>query len=309
MTVATRHSSLGAAGAAIGWLTSGIPLVALLSPRIAAVMIAELLPKTGLVTVQQLKPAHPLRALPEIEVRHEETRRPTMLRRKRCPIVTEHHPRLAARYVTNGQVRGVSAIAEGDDEPSFRQAGVLRGLQQRIDGDALPPCIELRPLGNAVDVDGRSLMRQLLKFFPRPRHRAASRISNGEMPGCERYAWSWTGGKHRKIPRLILPGRQAVLRCRRTAAMETAGDKRFVGHDDVPSSSIRRILAQTATAMTSQMRERSAKLPRVQRASENPIITPASVRPSRPDLAVVGAFNPGVARHNGEVVLLLRVAE
>jgi len=33
------------------------------------------------------------------------------------------------------------------------------------------------------------------------------------------------------------------------------------------------------------------------------------VRPSRPDLEVVAVFNPGVTRHNGDVVLLLRVAE
>lgn len=45
------------------------------------------------------------------------------------------------------------------------------------------------------------------------------------------------------------------------------------------------------------------------RASENPIITPAMVLPSRPDFEVLGVFNPAVARHDGQVVLLLRVAE
>ncbi|MFN2400659.1 MAG: glycoside hydrolase family 130 protein [Gemmatimonadaceae bacterium] len=46
-----------------------------------------------------------------------------------------------------------------------------------------------------------------------------------------------------------------------------------------------------------------------QRAAENPILTPDMIRPSRPDLDVVGVFNPGVTRHEGDVVLLLRVAE
>src|SRR5436309_1807150 len=46
-----------------------------------------------------------------------------------------------------------------------------------------------------------------------------------------------------------------------------------------------------------------------QRHPDNPIITPAMVRPSRPDLRVVGAFNPGVTRQDGETVLLLRVAD
>ena len=45
------------------------------------------------------------------------------------------------------------------------------------------------------------------------------------------------------------------------------------------------------------------------RAPENPILTPAAVRPSRPELEVVGVFNPAVIRHAGEVLLLLRVAE
>jgi predicted GH43/DUF377 family glycosyl hydrolase len=48
---------------------------------------------------------------------------------------------------------------------------------------------------------------------------------------------------------------------------------------------------------------------RARRPSQNPILTPASVPPSRPDLEVVGVFNPGVTRHDGDVLLLLRVAE
>lgn len=45
------------------------------------------------------------------------------------------------------------------------------------------------------------------------------------------------------------------------------------------------------------------------RPSQNPIVTPAMVPPSRPELRVVGVFNPAVARHQGDVLLLLRVAE
>lgn len=41
----------------------------------------------------------------------------------------------------------------------------------------------------------------------------------------------------------------------------------------------------------------------------NPIITTDQIIPSSSDLEVVGVFNPGVARHGSEVVLLLRVAE
>ena len=52
-----------------------------------------------------------------------------------------------------------------------------------------------------------------------------------------------------------------------------------------------------------------AKRPGARRASENPIITPAMVQPSRPDLDVVGAFNPAAIRYGDEILLLLRVAE
>ena len=41
----------------------------------------------------------------------------------------------------------------------------------------------------------------------------------------------------------------------------------------------------------------------------NPIITTSDVNPSREGYRVLGAFNPGAAVHEGEVLLLLRVAE
>lgn len=47
----------------------------------------------------------------------------------------------------------------------------------------------------------------------------------------------------------------------------------------------------------------------MQRATENPLIKPSDVRPSRPDYEVIGAFNAGVARYQDQVILLLRVAE
>ncbi|HJU68617.1 MAG TPA: hypothetical protein VJ650_10275, partial [Gemmatimonadaceae bacterium] len=48
---------------------------------------------------------------------------------------------------------------------------------------------------------------------------------------------------------------------------------------------------------------------RAHRAGQNPILTPAMVPPSRPDLDVIGVFNPGVTRYEDDVLLLLRVAE
>lgn len=45
------------------------------------------------------------------------------------------------------------------------------------------------------------------------------------------------------------------------------------------------------------------------RCDDNPIITPADVKPLRDDYEVVGAFNTAVTRLSDEVLLLLRVAE
>ena len=45
------------------------------------------------------------------------------------------------------------------------------------------------------------------------------------------------------------------------------------------------------------------------RLAENPLITPSDVRPSSPELEVVSVFNAAVAKVEGEVILLLRVAE
>ena len=47
----------------------------------------------------------------------------------------------------------------------------------------------------------------------------------------------------------------------------------------------------------------------VERCDKNPIIRPADVKPSRDDYEVVGAFNPGAAVYQDEIILLLRVAE
>jgi predicted GH43/DUF377 family glycosyl hydrolase len=46
-----------------------------------------------------------------------------------------------------------------------------------------------------------------------------------------------------------------------------------------------------------------------QRWADNPILTPASVVPSRPDFRVVGVFNPAAIRVADETILLVRVAE
>lgn len=47
----------------------------------------------------------------------------------------------------------------------------------------------------------------------------------------------------------------------------------------------------------------------VTRSPQNPIITPRSVKPSRPDFKIEGTFNAGVVDCSDETIMLLRVAE
>ncbi|WP_221567154.1 glycoside hydrolase family 130 protein [Alkalihalobacillus sp. TS-13] len=48
---------------------------------------------------------------------------------------------------------------------------------------------------------------------------------------------------------------------------------------------------------------------KVVRFEENPLITPADIKPFHQNHEVIGAFNAGVAEYQGETLLLLRVAE
>ena len=47
----------------------------------------------------------------------------------------------------------------------------------------------------------------------------------------------------------------------------------------------------------------------IERFSNNPLIEPGQVKPSQPNLEVLGAFNPGATLYDGKTLLLVRVAE
>ena len=138
-------------------------------------VVAVLLPEAGLVLVAQLEPAHPLGALPEVEVRHEQPRRAAVLGLERLAVVGEGDPRLAAGQVLERQVRRVAAVAEREHVLGV----VLDRLEQRVDRDAFPDRVELRPLRDAVDVARDLLARQGLNSsqVQRTGSRAASDLN------------------------------------------------------------------------------------------------------------------------------------
>jgi hypothetical protein len=83
-------------------------------------------------------------------VRDEHARRATVLGFEWLTVEAEHDPGPAARDVFERQVGGVAAVRELDDVLGRG----LDSVEQRVDGDALPRGVQLRPLGHAMDVDG-----------------------------------------------------------------------------------------------------------------------------------------------------------
>ena len=59
-----------------------VALVALLEPRVAAIVVAVALPEAGFVVVEQLQTGDPLGALPEVEVRDQQTGRAAVFGRR-----------------------------------------------------------------------------------------------------------------------------------------------------------------------------------------------------------------------------------
>src|SRR5262249_60356889 len=117
-TVATRHVNgagcfnlppwrARAPAPAVGEAAASAALVApipLFLPRITAVVVAVGLPEPGLVVVEELQPANPLGALPEVEVRDEQPGGTTVHRLERLAVGFVPHP---SRAPGHGGRRGV----------------------------------------------------------------------------------------------------------------------------------------------------------------------------------------------------------
>src|SRR5205807_8936018 len=94
-----------------GRAASSVALVALLEPRVSVVVVAVALPEARLVLGAELDSPHPLRALPEVELRDEQPRPPAVLGLERLAVVGVGDPRLAAGDVLQREIRRVAAVA------------------------------------------------------------------------------------------------------------------------------------------------------------------------------------------------------
>src|SRR4051794_22438611 len=118
-TVAVRQPPRGASatpGPRTAPSRGSVTLVPLLTPGVAQVVVPVLLPEPGLVARHQCQPADPLRALPEVEVGHQQPDGATVLYRQRFAVELPHHPGLAAGDVLERQVGRVAGLGRRHDE-------------------------------------------------------------------------------------------------------------------------------------------------------------------------------------------------
>src|SRR5438270_4288714 len=201
-----------------------VPAVPLFLPRIAVVVVTERFPESGLVTLDQAKPADPLRALPEIKMRYDKPRGTAVLGRERLAVVLIGNESLSVDDVGQREIRGVAAVRERDDES--RPAVELHVLEEHVRGDAAPARVELRPLGHAADVLHELLRRELSELVPGPLRRLLHQTLDAERPGAYVGARRRARGEDRKVLDEVLARRDAICGCGciLPLADETSGD-------------------------------------------------------------------------------------
>src|SRR5690348_4730002 len=91
-------------------LAQPAPAVALFLPRVTTHVIAVLLPKARHVRVEQRQAPNPLGALPEIQVRYEQTGGPTMFRRQPLAAPLQRDEVVRSIEIAEREVRGETLL-------------------------------------------------------------------------------------------------------------------------------------------------------------------------------------------------------
>ena len=91
-------------------------------------------PRTPAHRDRGVEPAHPFRALPEVEMRHQQPRRAAVLRLERLSVEAEGDPRFAARK--SPRAEGSSCSRRRRTATTYL-AAASHALEQRVERDAL----------------------------------------------------------------------------------------------------------------------------------------------------------------------------
>src|SRR5215213_4592027 len=183
--------------------------IPLFFPWIGMVVIASRFPEARLVLFHQANAAHPLSALPKIQVRYHHPGRATMFWRKRFPIIFQSDKGLTVDHIRERYVCGVASIAKGSDEQGVPIQVSM--FEQCIKADALPLHVEMSPLGDTGNIHNISLHGELEKFLPCPLNSFLDEAFDGKCPLVEGRTRRRSRGEDRKIIREILTGWDAVL--------------------------------------------------------------------------------------------------
>src|SRR5262249_44307745 len=119
-------------------------------PRVAAHVVAALLPVAGPICLEQLDAAYPLGALPRIEPRHHQAQRVAVVRLQWGAVVLPGEQAILAQKVREGEVRREALLAVDEDVRGLRID--LHLIEYRSRADAFPPVVELAPARHAVHV-------------------------------------------------------------------------------------------------------------------------------------------------------------
>src|SRR5690348_10807673 len=101
--VSSRIETTLAACHATGFGTL-VTVVPLFAPRIAVAVVSIHLPESRLVVLHETQAAYPLRGLPEIQMRYEEARGPSVFRVERFAIVLPDDQPFSVEQILHRQV-------------------------------------------------------------------------------------------------------------------------------------------------------------------------------------------------------------
>jgi hypothetical protein len=188
------------------WKVAGI---ALLGPRVAAVVIAADFPVAGRIVLQKFDALKPLCALPEIEMRHHQPHRAAMLRLERCARPAMREQRVLAGKIFQREVGGIAVMGMQHHEARF--IARLAGHQKIVGREPFPLIIIARPGGDAVDVGGEFCLRLPGELREIPENRFFHRAVDVEPPAFPRNLRRQAEIEDGPIPGQMLSRRQALL--------------------------------------------------------------------------------------------------
>src|SRR5688572_1176173 len=201
-----------------------VTVVSLFAPRVAVAVVSVHLPEPWFVVLHEPQAPDPFRRLPEVQVRHEETGRTTMLGREWLALELPDNQPLPIQQILDRKVGCIPAVAESHHERRRRVLEPGRS-EDALNGDAAPFGVELRPARHAVNVYCDIGWPKRTKLIPAPRGDARPVLRlESECPSVQRGVWSCAGGQYGKVAGDVLPWREPFRPSLGSSTLKASGD-------------------------------------------------------------------------------------